>query len=77
MKGQSNPESLGSVIPTAVNYSHQDPVLCYAYETSIFDDVDCKNMSCLKKMFGQQLENYCNANNAVIESGGAKVRQQF
>ncbi|XP_062511331.1 uncharacterized protein LOC134187231 [Corticium candelabrum] len=75
VKGQSNPESIGSVIPNAVNYSHQDPVLCYAYETSIFDDVDCQNMSCLKKMFGQQLENYCNANNAVIESGGAKTWQ--
>ena len=71
VKGQTNPETLTSKILSS-NFTHQDPVVCYAYNSKDFDDVHCQDQQCLEIKFGN-LETYCQHSKATIESGGAKV----
>jgi NADPH oxidase len=72
VKGHTNPETLTSRISSS-NSTHQDPVICYAYSSEDFDDVDCIDQICLKNNFGELLGTYCLKSKATIESGGAKV----
>lgn len=79
MQGQTNTASLPSntFIPKLENYSSQDPVVCYAYNTEIFDDVDQTSTTEMENVYGDQLKTYCEKRWGKVAPGGAQVRSNL
>jgi hypothetical protein len=76
VQGQTNPETLDAQAVGASpspSYPKQDPVVCYAYNAKVFDDVKENSQEEMKLAYGDNLGVYCNKRFGTVAPGGAQT----